>query len=120
MRDGEVRLVPADELVPGDVVLLESGDKVPADLRLTQVRNLRTEEAALTGESVPVDKTIDAVSEKATVGDRKGMAFSGTLVTSGRGRGVAVATAAEMRWRRVDAGVPSGLCPTGPRCQHPL
>jgi magnesium-transporting ATPase (P-type) len=75
MRGGEVRLVPAEELVPGDVVLLESGDKVPADLRLTEVKNLTTEEAALTGESVPVDKTIEAVSERATVGDREGMAF---------------------------------------------
>jgi magnesium-transporting ATPase (P-type) len=56
VRDGETRMIPADQLVPGDVVLLESGDKVPADLRLTEVKNLRTEEAALTGESVPTDK----------------------------------------------------------------
>ena len=61
-------------------MLLESGDKVPADLRLVDVKNLRTEEAALTGESVPMDKTTDPVAEKATVGDREGMAFSGTLV----------------------------------------
>src|SRR5262249_12963424 len=59
VRGGETRMIPAEELVPGDLVLLESGDKVPADLRLTEVKNLRTEEAALTGESVPSDKTTD-------------------------------------------------------------
>src|SRR4249920_3978758 len=70
-RGGETRMIPAEELVPGDVVLLESGDKVPADLRLVDVKNLRTEEAALTGESVPIDKTAAATAEKATVGDRE-------------------------------------------------
>jgi calcium-translocating P-type ATPase len=92
LRDGQTRIVPSEDLVPGDIVLLESGDKVPADLRLVDVKNLRTEEAALTGESLPADKTTAPVSEKATVGDREGMAFSGTLVTSGRGTGVVVAT----------------------------
>jgi magnesium-transporting ATPase (P-type) len=92
IRDGQTRLLPAEELVPGDVVLLESGDKIPADVRLTEVKNLRTEEAPLTGESVPIDKTTEAVAENATVGDREGMAFSGTLVASGRGTGVVVAT----------------------------
>ena len=83
VRDGEVRMVPAEQLVPGDVVLLESGDKVPADLRLAAVKNLRTEEAALTGESVPAEKATDPVSANATVGDRESMAFSGTMVVSG-------------------------------------
>jgi magnesium-transporting ATPase (P-type) len=92
IRGGETRMIPSEDLVPGDIVLLESGDKIPADLRLVDVKNLRTEEAALTGESVPIDKTTDAVSAKATVGDREGMAFSGTLVSSGRGTGVVVAT----------------------------
>jgi magnesium-transporting ATPase (P-type) len=92
VRGGEPRMIPSEDLVPGDIVLLESGDKIPADLRLVDVKNLRTEEAALTGESVPIDKTTDAVSEKSTVGDREGMAFSGTLVASGRGTGVVVAT----------------------------
>src|SRR5215467_6759397 len=92
IRGRETRLIPAEELVPGDVVLLESGDRIPADLRLVDVKNLRTEEAALTGESVPIDKTTVAVAEKATVGDRDGMAFSGTLVSSGRGTGVVVGT----------------------------
>src|SRR5215472_16413392 len=92
LREGQTRIVPSEDLVPGDIVLLESGDKVPADLRLVDVKNLRTEEAALTGESLPIDKTTEPVPEKATVGDREGMAFSGTLVTSGRGTGVVVAT----------------------------
>src|SRR5215510_8645932 len=92
LRDGEIRMVPAAELVPGDIVLLESGDRIPADLRLVEVKNLRTEEAALTGESVPIDKVTDPVSEKAAIGDREGMAYSGTLVASGRATGVVVAT----------------------------
>src|SRR5271157_6566786 len=65
VRGGETRMIPADQIVPGDVVLLESGDKVPADLRLTDVKNLHTEEAALNGESVPAEKTTDAVSVNA-------------------------------------------------------
>lgn len=83
-RENFQRPIAAEELVPGDIVLLESGDRIPADLRLVDVKNLRTE-AALTGESVPIDKTTDVVSERATVGDREGMAFSGTLVASGCG-----------------------------------
>lgn len=102
LRAGETRFVPSEDLVPGDVVLLESGDKIPADLRLVDVRNLRTEEAALTGESVPIDKTTDAVTERATVGDREGMAFSGTLVASGRGTGVVVATGANTELGRIN------------------
>lgn len=95
MRSGETRMIPADQVVPGDVVLLESGDKIPADLRLIEAKNLRTEEAALTGESVPADKTVEAVPANATVGDRRSMAFSGTMVVSGRATGVAVATGNE-------------------------
>ena len=63
LRGGETRMMPAEHLVPGDIVLLESGDKVPADLRLADVKHLRTEEAALTGESVPADKSVDPVPE---------------------------------------------------------
>src|SRR5262249_25192054 len=102
VRGGETRLIPAEELVPGDVVLLESGDKVPADLRLTDVKNLRTEAAALTGESVPTDKSTDPVSAKATVGDRESLAFSGTLVVSGRATGVVVATGSETELGRIN------------------
>jgi magnesium-transporting ATPase (P-type) len=102
IRGRETRLIPAEELVPGDVVLLESGDRIPADLRLVDVKNLRTEEAALTGESVPIVKTTEAVAEKATVGDREGMAFSGTLVSSGRGTGVVVNTGSETELGRIN------------------
>ncbi len=102
IRGGETRLIPAEELVPGDVVLLELGDRIPADLRLVEVKNLRTEEAALTGELVPIEKTTSAVPEKATVGDREGMAFSGTLVSSGRGTGVVVATGSETELGRIN------------------
>ena len=102
IRDGETRMISAEELVPGDVVLLESGDKVPADLRLADAKNLRTEEAALTGESVPAEKSTDAVSENATVGDRESMAFSGTMVVSGRATGLVVATGSETELGRIN------------------
>ncbi len=110
VRGGETRMVPSEQMVPGDVVLLESGDKVPADLRLTEIKNLRTEEAALTGESVPADKSIDPVSAKATVGDRENMAFSGTMVVSGRATGIVVATGSDTELGRINqllAGVSS-------------
>ena len=102
VRGGETRMIPADELVPGDIVLLESGDRIPADLRLADVKNLRTEEAALTGESVPADKTTDAVAANATVGDRTGMAFSGTLVVSGRATGIVVGTGSDTELGRIN------------------
>ncbi|WP_029008228.1 cation-transporting P-type ATPase [Azospirillum halopraeferens] len=92
LRDGHRMAVPAADLVPGDLVLLEAGDKVPADLRLTWCRNLHVQEAALTGESVPVGKGPDPVAADAPLGDRTAMAFSGTLVTHGQGRGIVVAT----------------------------
>jgi magnesium-transporting ATPase (P-type) len=102
VRGGETRLIPAEELVPGDIVLLESGDRIPADLRLIEARNLRTEEAALTGESVPAEKTIAPVAAKATVGDRENMAFSGTMVVSGRATGVVVASGSQTELGRIN------------------
>jgi len=102
IRDGETRMIPAEQLVPGDIVLLESGDKVPADLRLADVKNLRTEEAALTGESVPAEKTSEPVPLKATVGDRESMAFSGTMVVSGRATGIVVGTGSETELGRIN------------------
>src|SRR6516165_5167522 len=102
VRSGETRMIPAEQLVPGDVVILESGDKIPADLRLVDVKNLRTEEAALTGESVPADKGTDAVPANATVGDRENMAFSGTMVVSGRATGVVVATGSDTELGRIN------------------
>ncbi len=101
-RDGEIRIEPAEQLVPGDIVLLESGDRVPADLRLIEVKNLRADEAALTGESVPADKSSDPVAENSTVGDREDMAFSGTLIVSGRAVGVIVATGAHTELGRIN------------------
>jgi Ca2+-transporting ATPase len=91
-RDGKRVQLPVAELVPGDVVFLQSGDKVPADLRLFHLRTLQIEEAALTGESVPVEKMTDPVAENATLGDRRNMAFSGSLVTYGTGLGVVTTT----------------------------
>src|SRR5215467_14645705 len=102
IRSGESRMIPAEQLVPGDVVLLESGDKIPADLRLVDAKNLRTEEAALTGESVPAEKTVEAVPANAVVGDRGSMAFSGTMVVSGRATGVVVATGNETELGRIN------------------
>src|SRR5262245_25801764 len=102
MRSGEARMMPAEQLVPGDVVLLESGDKIPADLRLIDTKNLRTEEAALTGESVPAEKAVDAVPVNATVGDRASMAFSGTMVVAGRATGVVVATGSGTELGRIN------------------
>lgn len=102
MRSGKTRMMSADQIVPGDIVILESGVKIPADLRLVDAKNLRTEEAALTGESVPADKTIGVVPANATVGDRENMAFSGTMVVSGRATGVAVATGNETELGRIN------------------
>jgi len=102
VRGGDTRMTPAEDLVPGDIVLLESGDKVPADLRLADANNLRTEEAALTGESVPAEKSSAPVAEKSTVGDRDSMAFSGTMVVSGRGTGVVVATGSETELGKIN------------------
>jgi magnesium-transporting ATPase (P-type) len=103
VRDGSTRMIPAAELVPGDVVLLQSGDKVPADLRLLETHNLRIEEAALTGESLPVEKHSAPVEATAQLGDRAGSAYSGTLVISGRARGVVVATGSDTEIGRINA-----------------
>jgi len=92
LRDGRRTTVAADDIVPGDLVVLEAGDRVPADLRLLRMRNLRIAEAVLTGESVPVEKAAAAVAPDAPLGDRASMAYSGTLVAAGQGTGVAVAT----------------------------
>ena len=92
LRDGRRISVDAADLVPGDIVLLEPGDRVAADLRLLDVNGLYVQESILTGESVPVDKATPPIAAEAVLGDRKPMAFSGTLVTSGTGRGIVVAT----------------------------
>ena len=92
IRDNEKKIIPARELVPGDVVILEGGDKVPADMRLFHVKNLSADEAAITGESLPVAKHTDPVMRKATIADQKCMAFSGTFVTKGLCSGIVVGT----------------------------
>ncbi len=93
LRDGKQEVIPARELVPGDVVLLDEGNKVPADLRLFYSKNMSVDEAALTGESVPVRKSIEPLSKPyLTPADQLCMAFSGTFITSGSGKGVVVGT----------------------------
>jgi magnesium-transporting ATPase (P-type) len=100
-RAGERQEIPAEDLVPGDVVHLASGDRVPADLRLIDVKSLRVMEAALTGESLAVDKQVDAVETEAALGDRACMAWSGTLVTYGQGTGVVTAIGSETELGRI-------------------
>jgi magnesium-transporting ATPase (P-type) len=92
VREGQKETVPAAQLVPGDVVMLASGDKVPADVRLLSERNLQVEEAALTGESLPTQKSVVPVAANVGMGDRTSMAFGGTHVTSGTATAVVVAT----------------------------
>lgn len=103
LRDGRRHDIPAQQLVPGDIVFLASGDKVPADLRLLEVRSLHIEEAALTGESVAADKSVEPVPVDAPLGDRNCMAYSGTLVTYGQGVGVVVAIGAATEIGRISA-----------------
>ncbi|MBL0225061.1 MAG: cation-transporting P-type ATPase [Geobacteraceae bacterium] len=103
LRNGQSIAVSADGLVPGDVVTLQSGDKVPADLRLIRVKNLLVEEAALTGESLPVAKRSDAVLPDSPLGDRFCMAYSGTLVVQGTATGVVVATGNNTELGRINA-----------------
>ncbi|MFQ3629266.1 MAG: cation-transporting P-type ATPase [Cyanobacteriota bacterium] len=101
VRDGQTVQVSSAELVPGDVVKLVSGDKVPADLRLVTARNLQISESALTGESVAVEKQIDPMAEDAPLADRRNMAYAGSFVTSGRGRGIVVAIANDTETGRI-------------------
>jgi len=93
IRDGQVIVVPSRDLVPGDIVVLDTGDYVPADLRIIEAINLKSQESALTGESVPVEKTSDVINEdEVGVGDRVNMLFSSSLITYGRGKGIVVET----------------------------
>ncbi|UCB59703.1 MAG: cation-translocating P-type ATPase [Candidatus Bathyarchaeota archaeon] len=101
MRNGKEVMVPAKEVVPGDIVLLESGDRVPADSVLVEVVDLRTNEAILTGESTQVEKRIEAVAEDAPVADRKNMIFTATHVTYGRGKAVVTATGMDTEFGKI-------------------
>ena len=101
-RDGEWEQLDAEAVVPGDIVRLRAGDRVPADLRLLDANHLRIEESALTGESVPSEKQSDRVAEDAGVGDRKSMAYSGSIVTAGRAIGIVTATGAQTELGRIN------------------
>lgn len=92
MRDGKLVVIPSKDLVPGDVVILETGDYIPADLRIVEAVNLKSQESAMTGESVPVEKSADVISGEVELGDRKNMLFSSSLITYGRGKGIVVGT----------------------------
>ena len=93
LRERQTLRIPSQDLLPGDIVLLASGDKVPADLRLLKVRSLQVDESALTGESVPVNKSIQPLPLDTPLAERSNMAYAGTFVTFGQGKGIVVATA---------------------------
>jgi magnesium-transporting ATPase (P-type) len=105
LRDGRRLTVPAESLVIGDVVLAEAGDRIPADLRLLRATSLKIEEAVLTGEAAASDKSVGPVAPEAALGDRASMAYSGTMVASGQGAGLVVATGAATELGRVSAMV---------------
>lgn len=115
IRNGEHKIIESRELVAGDIVEIETGDSVPADLRLVEAVNLKIQEAALTGESVPVDKSVEAISEEVQVGDMVNMAFSSTSVTYGRGKGVVVATG-----ERTEVGKIASMIQSVPDLRTPM
>ena len=108
VRDGRDLSVPAEDVVPGDWVILESGNRVPADLRLVGVDDLAVDESALTGESLPVEKSTQPVAAEAPVAERLSMVHAGTVVTSGRGTGVTVATGGRTEFGAIAAAVSRG------------
>ena len=91
-RDGRQHSIPAHEIVPGDIVVMEAGDQVPADLRLVETAQFHSDESILTGESLPVEKHAQPVADASPLADRRNMAYKGTLAVSGRAHGLAVAT----------------------------
>jgi len=101
LRGGKEEEAPSKELVPGDILVLEAGDKIPADARLIEIHSLRCDEAPLTGESVPIGKETRALPEGASVGDRKNMVFTGTTVTYGRGKAVITATGMKTEFGKI-------------------
>src|SRR5512139_211985 len=115
VRDGSRQTVPASEVVPGDVLVIEEGDTVPADARVIQSTALHTAEAALTGESLPVAKDVDAIAADIGIGDRQNMVFSGTAASYGRGRAVVVATGMQTEMGRI-----AGLLKEAPAETTPL
>ena len=115
IRDGTRQSIPATEVVPGDLIVIEEGDRVPADARLIHATALQTAEAALTGESLPVSKNTVPITEEVAVGDRHNMIFNGTAVTYGRGHAVVVATGMQTEMGRI-----AGLLKEAPAETTPL
>ena len=121
LLDGREVEVPSRELVPGDVILLEAGDRIPADARLFEVANLNVDEAALTGESVPVIKSVEPLPEATYIADRRNMVFSGTIVTYGKGKAVITSTGMETEFGKIAKEVttaPTEKTPLERRTEH--
>ncbi len=114
VRDGREQTIESKGLIPGDVVLLESGVRTPADLRLFQTTTLAINESTLTGESIPVHKGTEAVAETAPLAERRCMAYAGTVVTAGRGRGIVVTTGARTELGTIAAVVREEVSPESP------
>ncbi|MEO1444662.1 MAG: HAD-IC family P-type ATPase, partial [Cyanobacteria bacterium J06635_11] len=114
IRNGEQQQISAVDLVPGDLVRLEAGDKVPADLRLSRINRLRVDESALTGESVSVDKVIAPLNTDIPLGDRTNLVFAGTMVTAGRGEGLVIAIGAATETGKVSELIEQGEAVTTP------
>ena len=119
IRDGARQSIAATEVVPGDIILIEEGDTAPADSRLIQSTALQTAEAALTGESLPVSKDIDPITEEVGVGDRHNMIFGGTAATYGHGKAVVVATGMQTEMGRIAGMLKEAPAETTP-LQHEL
>src|SRR5262245_46487142 len=115
IRDGARQSIPAAEVVPGDIILIEEGDTVPADARLIPATALQAAEAALTGESLPVSKDVAPITEEAGLGDRDNMIFSGTAATYGRGKAVVVSTGMQTEMGRI-----AGMLKEAPEETTPL
>lgn len=116
IRNGKMEVIPAKELVPGDIVVLDTGDYVPADLRIIEAVNLKSQEASLTGESVPVDKKTEKIdNEEVDLGDRDNMLFSSSLITYGRGKGIVVETG-----MNTEVGKIAGIINNAEETQTPL
>ncbi len=107
LREGKQEEIPSKELVPGDILLLEAGDKIPADARLIEVNSFRCDEAPLTGESLPIDKEVRALPSQAPVGDRKNMVFAGTVVTYGKSKAAVTATGMQTEFGKIAEAVAS-------------
>ena len=116
IRNGKMEVIPAKELVPGDIVVLDTGDYVPADLRIIEAVNLKSQEASLTGESVPVEKSANTIEqEEVDLGDRENMLFSSSLITYGRGKGIVVETG-----MNTEVGKIAGIINSAEETQTPL